>query len=90
MGTFVPKNSRRKIHRTRRAEKIVSLGMMNTEAVFRPAHSRRATASSRVFPFAVPNVSIAPAGTPNFKRIWRLSSACDGIAPVLTARCSGG
>ena len=70
MVTFVPKNSRRKIQRTRRAEKI-SLGMMNSEAVFRPAHCRRATASSGVFPFAVPNVSIAPAGTPNFKRIWR-------------------
>ena len=32
MVTFVPKNSRRKIQRTRRAGKI-SLGMMNSEAV---------------------------------------------------------
>ena len=60
MLTAVPKNSRRKIQRTRRAEKI-SVGIMNAEAAFRSAHSLRATASSLVFLFAVPNVSITPA-----------------------------
>jgi hypothetical protein len=53
MLTGVPKNSRRKIQRTRRAEKI-SLGIMNPEAAFRSAHSLRATASSLVFLLAVP------------------------------------
>ena len=88
MLTAVPKNSRQKIQRTRRAGKI-SLGIMNDEAAFRSAHSLKATASSLVFLFAVPNVSIASAGTPNFKSISRFSSLCDGIAPMLTARSSG-
>src|SRR5262245_53600231 len=68
MLTAVPQNSRRKIQRTRRAEKI-SLGMIITEAAFRSAHSLRATASSLVFLLAVPNISIAPAGTLNFRSI---------------------
>ena len=62
---------------------------MNAEAAFRFVHSLRATASSLVFLFAVPNVSIASAGTPNFKSISRFSSLCDGITPMLTARSSG-
>ena len=41
--------------------------------------------SSLVFVFAVPNVSIAPAGTPNFRSIPRLSSLCDGALSTLSA-----
>jgi hypothetical protein len=88
MLTVVPKNSRQKIQRTRRAGKI-SVGIMNAEAAFRSAHSLRATASSLVFLFAVPNVSTTPAGMPNLRSISRLRSEDDGIAPMLTARSSG-
>ena len=41
---------------------------------------------SLVFVFAVPNVSIAPAGTPNFRSIPRLSSLCDGASYRLRHR----
>ena len=46
-------SSRRKINCTRRAEKI-SVGIINVEALLRSAHARRATASSLVLLFAVP------------------------------------
>ena len=77
MWIGVPANSRRKVQRTRRAEKV-SVGIMNAETTFRCAQPFKATASSQVFLLASPNVSMADSGTPNFKRTFRFCSVCPG------------
>ena len=85
MLTAVPENSRRKIQRTRRAGKIVGRNYERRSGIS-PCPLSEATASVWCS-CSVPNVSIAPAGTPNFKSMWRIRvRRVTGSRPVLTAR----
>ena len=70
----VPENSRLKTQRARRAKKT-SAGIISAEVACCFVQPLKATASSQVFRLPFPKSSIALSGTPNFRRILKLSSS---------------